>query len=71
MANKIRGSRAAGVLLTDGSIFVVYNTSASEMKWEHKAEMRLKSLLEIALCLHRFPNQFSDIGQSAIVFGVD
>ena len=33
MANKIRGSRAAGVLLTDG-VIVVYNTGASEMKWE-------------------------------------
>ena len=32
MANKIRGSRAAGVLLTDWRIFVIYNTGASEMK---------------------------------------
>ena len=71
MANKIRGSRAAGVLLTDQRIFVVYNTGASEMKWEHKAEMRLKSLLEIELCLHRLPDQFSDVGQSAIMFGAD
>ena len=71
MANKIRGSRAAGVLLTDGSIFVVYNTGASEMKWEYKAEIRLKSLLEIELCLHRLPDQFSGVGQSAIVFGAD
>ena len=71
MANKIRGSRAAGVLLTDGGIFVVYNTGASEMKWEYKAEIRLKSLLEIELCMHRLPDQFSGAGQSAIVFGAD
>ena len=71
MANKIRGSRAAGVLLTDGGIFVVYNTGSSEMKWEYKAEIRLKSLLEIELCLHRLPNQFAGVGQKAIVFGAD
>ena len=71
MSNKIRGSRAAGVLLTDGGIFVVYNTGGSEMKWRHKAEMRLKSLLEIELCLHRLPDQFSDAEQSAIMFGAD
>ena len=70
-ANKIRSSRAAGVLLTDGGIFVVYNTGASKMKWEYKAEIRLKSLLEIELCLHRLPDQFSGVGQSAIVFGAD
>ena len=71
MANKIRGSRAAGVLLTDGGIVVVYNTGSSEMKWEYKAEIRLKSLLEIELCQHRLPDQFSGVGQSAIVFGAD
>lgn len=71
MSNKIRGSRAAGVLLTDGSVFAVYNTGASETQWEYKAEIRLKALLEIELCRHRLPDQFSGVGQSAIVFGAD
>ena len=69
MANKIRGSRAAGILLTDGDIFVVYNTGASEMKWEYKAEMRMKSFLEIELCLHRLPGQFAGVRQNAILLG--
>lgn len=69
MANKIRGSRATGILLTDGDIFVVYNTGASEMKWEQRAEMRMKSFLEIELCLHRLPGQFAGVRQNAILLG--
>ena len=45
MANKIRNSRSTGVLLTNDSIFAVYNTGASEMKWEHRAEIRGQELL--------------------------
>lgn len=68
-AAKIRGSRATGILLTDGGIFVVYNTAASEMKWEYQAEMRLKALLQIEICQARLPTQFRNARQSAIVFG--
>lgn len=71
MANKIRNSRSTGVLLTNDSIFAVYNTGASEMKWEHRAEIRLKSFLEIELCLHRLPGQFAGVKQNAIMFGAD
>lgn len=65
----IRGSRAVGVLLTGRDIFVVYNTGASEMKWEFRAELRLKNLLKTDLCHARLPVQFMDAQQSAIVFG--
>ena len=68
-SNKIRGSRATGILLTDGGIFVVYNTAATEMKWEYKAEMRLKALLQIELCQQRLPDRFRNAKQDAIVFG--
>lgn len=68
---KIRGSRATGVLLMDGGLFVVYNTAASQMKWEYKAEMRLKALLQIELCQRRLAEQLMDAPQSAIVFGSD
>lgn len=71
MANKIRNSRFTGLLLCESAIFVVYNTSASQMKWEYKAEMRLKSFLEIELCLHRLPGQFAGVKQSAIIFGAN
>ena len=67
----IRGSRAVGVLLTGGDIFVVYNTGASEMSWEFRAELRLKTLLKTDLCHARLPAQFRNAQQSAIVFAAD
>lgn len=70
-AAKIRGSRSTGVLLTDETIYVIYNTASSEMKWEYKAEMRLKALLQIELCQRILPSQFRNAEQNAIVFGTD
>ncbi len=67
---KIRGSRATGVLLTDGGIFLVYNTADSQMKWEYKAEMRLKALLQMEVCRSRLSTQFSDLHINANVYGV-
>lgn len=69
--DKIRSSRATGVLLTERDIFAVYNTGSSEMKWEYNAELRLRALLELDLCQHRLPNQYMDARQNAIVFGAD
>ena len=69
LATKIRNSRAMGLLLTGGSIFAVYNTGPALMKWEYQAEMRLKALLQIALCQNRLPGQFGAAELSAILFG--
>ena len=44
---KIKSSRATGILLTDGGIFLTYNTAKAQMKWEYKAELRFKALLQI------------------------
>lgn len=66
---KIRGSRATGVLLTEASIFVAYNTAASQMKWEYRAEMRLKALLQIELCQYRLSGQLMSAAINGIVFG--
>ena len=68
-AIKIRGSRSTGVLLSDGGIFAVYNTASSLMKWDYKAEMRLKALLQTELCLRRLPAQFQHTVLQGIVFG--
>jgi len=68
---KIRGSRSTGILLTNGGIFVVYNTASAQMKWEYKAEMRLKAFLQMELCRYRLPAQFAQAAQSAVVFGSD
>ncbi len=70
-AVKVRGSRFTGVLLTDSDIFIVYNTGAGQMKWEYKAEMRVKALLEMELCQTRVPEQHAQTKQSAIVFASD
>lgn len=70
-AAKIRNSRSTGVLLTDGSIFITYNTAAAEMKWDYKAEMRLKALLQIELCQRLLPEQYRNAEPSAIVFGAN
>ena len=39
--DKIRGSRATGVLLTENNVFSVYNAGGSEIKWAREAELRL------------------------------
>lgn len=39
--DKIRGSRATGVLLTENNVFAVYNAGGSEIKWTREAELRL------------------------------
>lgn len=70
-AVKIRGSRSTGVLLAGSDIFIIYNTGPGQMKWEYKAEMRLKALLEMELCQSRLPVQFMGAEQAAIVFAAD
>lgn len=44
-AIKINGSRAMGILLTKGCIYILYHTGDSPMKWEYRTELRLKALL--------------------------
>ena len=59
-AVKIRGSRSTGILLTDDVIFTVYNTGPFTMRWEYKAEMRLKALLQTEVCRRRLPGQYQN-----------
>lgn len=68
-AVKINGSRSTGILLTDGGIFIVYNTGGAQMKWEYKAELRFKAVLITELCQRRLPDQFMEAEISCIVFG--
>lgn len=70
-ALKIRGSRSTGILLSDGVIFTIYNTGPFVMKWEYKAEMRLKALLQTEVCQRRLPSQYQNAELSALVFGQD
>lgn len=41
------------------------------MKWEYKAEMRFKALLQTELCQRRLPGQYQNAVLSALVFGQD
>lgn len=41
------------------------------MKWEYKAEMRLKAMLQTELCQCRLPGQYQNAALNAIVFGRD
>ena len=59
---KIRGSRATGILLTDDGVFLTYNTAKAQMKWEYKAELRFKALLQTE-------GVMPDAEISGIVFG--
>ena len=69
--DKIRGSRATGVLLTENDVFAVYNAGGSEIKWAREAELRLRAFLQYDLCLQRFSEQYGSARQSAIIFGND
>ena len=68
-ATKINGSRSTGILLTDGGIFIAYNTGDTLMKWEYKAELRFKAFLQTEVCQRLLPDQFADARISGIVFG--
>ncbi|MEY8420019.1 hypothetical protein AALA83_12185 [Oscillospiraceae bacterium 44-5] len=70
-STQIRGSRATGILLADSGLFVIYNTGPGQMKWEYKAEIRLKNLLQTDICQNRLVEQFINTKPSAVVFGSD
>ena len=69
LAVKVRGSRAAGLLLANDRIFAVYNTGPALMKWEYQAEMRLKALLQMELCNRRLAGQYRNTAICGLVFG--
>ena len=68
-SNKIRNSRAVGVLLADNAVYTIYNMGPYQMKWEYKAEMRFKVFMQMEVCQTRLPAQFAGADQCAVVFG--
>ena len=70
--NKIRGSRATGLLLTDDAVTTVYNIgSTEEVRWDYRAEMRLKAFAQIELMQNRLALPYQDEQLRAIVFAAD
>lgn len=70
-AAKIRGSRATGVLLTQFTDYVVYNTGNTEMMWKYQSEIRLKTLLGRELKQARLSKGIESRDLAAIVFASD
>ena len=68
---KIRGSRATGLLFAASALFAVYNVGAADMRWDHRAEMRLKALMQTDLCKYRFGGQRATHQMQAILFADD
>jgi hypothetical protein len=67
--DNVRGSRSAGVLLTETELFIVYNTGGSLMCWDYAAEIKTKSNLRQVLCFNRFPHQYRPINLRAMMLG--
>lgn len=68
-AVKVRNSRSTGVLLTLTGVYAVYNIGPFfQTKWEYRAEMRLKALLQTELCRRRIP-QYHDSVPLGLVLG--
>ncbi len=45
-STKIKNSRNVGILLSPASIYVVYNTGTSLLKWEYRTEIRVHAFLQ-------------------------
>jgi hypothetical protein len=66
---KIHRARAVGILLTETTIFIVYNTGGSLMKWEKKAELTTKTAIINILCNKRLQQQYDWENIRAMMFG--
>ncbi len=66
---KVKGARSIGTLLTEQNIFIAYNLGNSLMKWEYKAEMRVKALMENMLCFPKITQQYSFNSIKGLLFG--
>lgn len=69
--NKIRNSRATGLLLAPSAVYAVYNTADSEMKWEFQSEMRLKVTIQTDICGKLLSDQYGSVTPEAVIFGSD
>ena len=67
-ANKIRGTRAVGALLTASELLLVHNTGDVVMKWDVKSEMRIKAVLR-NLCNQQLPKTHANATIKAIMLG--
>jgi len=67
--NAIRGSRAAGTLLTPSHVYAVYNTGNTESRWSEKVEQRFKVELHSYICRNLLSHQYQDGLVSGVMIG--
>ncbi|MBR0311153.1 MAG: hypothetical protein IJQ98_02035 [Oscillospiraceae bacterium] len=68
---KVRGSRATGVLFAESGVYAVYNTGDTVSRWEYKAEMRLKALMQTAFSGYSYDGRLGSRPLQAILFSND
>ena len=68
---KIRGSRATGVLFSEQTLYAVYNTGSADMRWDNRAETRLKALMQTELSRYALQGGTKPHELQAILFASD
>jgi len=67
--NAIRGSRAAGTLLTPSHVYAIYNTGSKESDWSDKIEQRFMEEVRNYICRKLLLNQYKGIEVGGIMIG--
>ncbi|MCL2392664.1 MAG: hypothetical protein FWC66_08705 [Oscillospiraceae bacterium] len=68
--NAIRGSRAAGTLLTPTHVYAIYNTgNGSELKWHRVVEQRFSVEVQDYICRKLLLNQYNGANVGGIMIG--
>lgn len=66
---KIKGARSVGVLLAGKGVFITYNLGGALMKWQYRAELRTKTLMQTILCRERLPEQYAPEDVKGLLLG--
>jgi len=69
--NAIRGSRAAGTLLTPTHAYAIYNTGSIESRWSYTVEQRFRAELQDYICRKVLLHQYKGAAVDGIIMGND
>jgi len=67
--NAIRGSRAAGTLLTPTHVYAIYNTGDTESRWTESIEQRFKVGVQAHVCRELLFEQYKGASVGGIMIG--
>ena len=68
-SNAIRGSRAAGTLLTPTCIYAIYNTGSLVSRWTEAIEQRYKAEMQGYICREMLAHQYKGAVVGGIMIG--